>query len=88
MDNIAQQLSRALGIDAADSRLALFADNGSGAGRADRRQDIRHGIFRVRHDAHDLGNYIARFSYGDFIADADIPFCYEILIMKRCAADG
>lgn len=35
MDNIAQQLSRALGIDTADSRLALFADNGSGAGRAD-----------------------------------------------------
>ena len=87
MDNISQKLRRTLGIDAADSRLTLLTDNGSGAGRTNRWQDIGLGIFCVRHNAHDLRDYIARFSYGDLVTDADILFGDEILIVERCAAD-
>ena len=70
MDDVAQRLGRALGVDAAQGGFVLKMDDRCPAGRADFRHLVGRGIFRMADDADDLRDDVAGLPHLNDIADA------------------
>ena len=87
VDQRAQQLAGAVGVDAADRSFVCFADHGLAAGGAHLRHFIGRGVFAVAHHGDDLRDDVAGLADDDRVADADILFGNEVLIVQRGAAD-
>ena len=82
MDDVAQRLGRALGVDAAQGSFILEMDDRCPAGGADLRHLVGHGILRVADNADDLRDDVAGFPHLNGIADAETELADEILVVE------
>ena len=82
MDDVAQRLGRALGVDAAQGSFILEMDDRCPAGGADLRHLVGHGILRVADNADDLRDDVAGFPHLNGIADAEAELADEILVVE------
>ncbi len=87
MDQIAQQLRWAVGVDADHSGRVLLAHRVGTARRADRRDAVDLAAAVLHHRAH-LGDDLPRLAHQDGIAHSDPLFVDKILVVQRRAADG
>ena len=83
-------LRRAVDRDAAVGDLALLADDGAAAARADGRHLEVHGVGRAQlgHVPHDLGNHVARLVDDDGVAHAHVAAAHLVDVVQRGARDG
>ena len=88
VDQMARQLRGAVGVRAAHGRGALLAHNGAAARRARVGQMVRHSPRRVGNDGDDFGDDLAGLAQTHGVADADILFGNEVLVVQGGAADG
>ena len=82
MDDVAQRLGRALGVDAAQGGFVLKMDDRCPAGGADFRHLVGRGILRVVDDADDLRDDVAGLPHLNGVADAKPELADKILVVE------
>ena len=89
MRDVAAELGRALRARAAHGSAVRVPLDRRAADGAHGRQAARHGVLRAlfRHDRKNFRDDLARLADGDGVADADILFGNEVLIVECCACD-
>ena len=87
MDEIAHQLRRTLDVWAVDGSLSFLADHPCVAGRAKLRQAIDR-LPAVLCDGDHLRDDVACLAHDDFIADGNLLFVNEVLVVQHRTADG
>ena len=84
MNEVAQKLCGAFGVNASDSRFIFFTDNACAARGTDGRQTVFLTVFGVRYNSDNLGNDVTCLADNNSVSESDIFFINKILIMKSC----